>query len=39
MHRTMLYKTGVLAVGSYRFIKYTNNSKVVTKVEEESGIV
>ena len=32
-------KTGMLAVGPYRFIRYTNNSGLVAKVEGKAGTV
>ena len=35
----MLHKTSMLAVGPYRFIKYTKNSGLVAEVEDEVGMV
>ena len=32
-------KTGMLAVDSYRFIRYTNNSSLVAEVENKNGNV
>ena len=39
MRRRILCKIGMLAVGLYRFIRYTNNSALVAKVEDKTGIV
>ena len=37
MHDRMPHKTGMLAVGPYRFIRYTNNSGLVAEVEDKAG--
>ena len=37
MHGRTLHKTSMLAVGSYRFIRYTSNTGLVAKVEDETG--
>ena len=34
-----LHKKGMLAVGLYRFTRYTNNSGLVAEVEDKVGIV
>ena len=39
MHGKMPSKTGMLAVGPYRFIRYINDSGLVAEVEDEVGIV
>ena len=39
MHGRMPYKTGMLAIGPCRFIRYTNNSGLVAGVEDKTGTV
>ena len=39
MRGRMLRKMGILAVGPYRFIRYTNNSGLVVEVEDKVGMV
>ena len=39
MYGRMPQKMGMLAVGPYRFIRYTNNSGLVVKVEDKVDIV
>ena len=37
IHGRMLDKTGMVAVGPYRFIRYINNSGLVAEVAEKTG--
>ena len=37
LRRRMPHKTGMLAVGPYRFISYTNNSGLIAAVKDKSG--
>ena len=39
MHRRILHKTSMLAVGPYRFIRYSNNLGLVAEVGEKTGTV
>ena len=39
MRRRMPHKMGMLAVGPYRFIRYTNNMGLVAEVEDKVGVV
>ena len=39
MCRKTLHKMGILVVGPYGFIRYTNNSGLVVEVEDEVGIM
>ena len=39
MCKKMLRKMGILAVGLYRFIRYTNNLRLVVEVEDKVRIV
>ena len=39
MHGKMLQKKGILAVGPYRLIRYTNYSGLVAEVKEKTGTV
>ena len=39
MRRRTPQKIGMLAVGPYRFVRYTNNSGLVAEVEDKVGIL
>ena len=39
MHGRIPGKTGMLAVGPFMFIRYTNNLGLVAKVENKTGTV